>query len=218
VCLHVILNVTVITDLLGIFQGTVVRLLIKLGASPLVKSSSGKLPIHIAAKNAPDVLNELIQEGANVNIVDDVNRETPLHIACGAACRETILTLIQSGSTVNITNRHGQTPLAKLLKFTNNDLDFHTKTRLDIARTLISLGFRMNCQTSCTQYTRGRDKGYDKYKSLKLSLKSPSSLQNLSRIAVRDSFKFDSDIVKDICQLDIPVNLKSYLLFNDVNL
>lgn len=113
---------------------------------------------------------------------------------------------------------NGQTPLAKLLKFANNDLDFHTKTRLDIARTLITIGFRMNCQRSCTKNNKGRDKGYDRYISLKMSLKSPSSLQHLARIAVRDCFKDGSIVRKDVSQLDIPVNLKSFLMFNDVTL
>ncbi|XP_045214346.1 serine/threonine-protein phosphatase 6 regulatory ankyrin repeat subunit B-like [Mercenaria mercenaria] len=199
-------------------KGPLVRRVISLGANPLVKSSSGKFPIHLAAKNAPDVLAELLENGGDVHALDNVNKETPLHIACGAACRETILTLIQYGSRFNIENNHGQTPLAKLLRFTNSDHDFHTKTRLNIAKVLISIGFRINCHKTSSIFNKGRDKSCDRYISLKMSLQAPPPLQSLARATVRESLTSGSGLQKEVTKLDIPVNLKSYIMLKDLKL
>lgn len=190
---------------------------IKLGADPLVRSSSGKLPIHVAAKNSPEVLALLIQSGQDVNTLDVINKETPLHIACGAACRETIHTLIQHGCRFNMENNHGQTPLAKLLRFTANDHDFHAKTRLGIARLLISIGFRMSPQ-NCKTNNKGRDKCHDRYTSLRLSLTTPPRLQNLARSTVREAITSGVSLRQEIDKLDIPLNLKSFIFFHDLKI
>ncbi|XP_045211440.2 ankyrin repeat and SOCS box protein 8-like [Mercenaria mercenaria] len=201
-------------------KDAMVRRIITLGANPLAKSSSGKLPIHLAAKNAPGVLAEIVKDGHDVSILDDVNNETPLHVACGAVCRETILILIQSGCRFNIESKDGQTPLAKLLRFTNNVHDFHTKTRLQLAHELISIGFRMNqrIKVPSTTYNKGRDKCYDRYVSLRKSLKALPSLQSLARLTIRESLTLKTGYQKEINKLDIPVNLKSFIMFHDLKL
>ncbi|XP_045214345.1 ankyrin repeat, PH and SEC7 domain containing protein secG-like [Mercenaria mercenaria] len=198
-------------------KGPMVCWVVNLGANTLVKSSSGKLPIHLAAKNDRDALVEIIRHGHDVNTPDDVNNETPLHIACGAVCRETIQELIHSGCRFNMVNNLGETPLAKLLRFTSNVHDFHTKTRLGIAKVLISIGFQMNSQSQKTSrgYSKGRDKCYDRYVSLKMSLNTPPSLQTLARRTVRDSLTPGSNLQKEINKLDIPKNLKWFIMFQD---
>lgn len=201
-------------------KADILRRVVTLGASAHIKSSTGKLPIHLAAKNAPEGLLEILRDGVDVNIRDEINNDTPLHIACGAACRETILALIQSGSRFNTENNKGFTPLAKLLQFTNDDHDFHTKTRLSIAKILISIGFQMSrpCQRTSTARSKGRDKSYDRYVAIKLSLKSPPRLQSLARLTVRDSLSHGKCLQEEIDHLDIPLHLKPFIMFNYLKL
>jgi hypothetical protein len=215
------LNVTIYIQifLILLFEADTIRRVVTLGANPLVKSSAGRLPIHLAAKDAPEVLVELIRDGLDVNVPDDINSDTPLHIACSAACRETILTLIQSGSRFNAENLKGLTPLAKLLQYTHNDHDFHTKTRLSIAKELISIGFRMchprRKQTSHSSCSR-RDKSYDRYHAIKLSLKSPPCLQSIARLTIRESLTHGKYVQKEIDNLELPFHLKSFIMFKDM--
>ncbi|KAL4240125.1 Ankyrin repeat and SOCS box protein 16 [Mactra antiquata] len=199
---------------------SVTRLLLSYGANPLVESTSGKLPLHIAVTTSPEVLELFLQDGQDVNITDSVNKDTPLHIACGMCCHDAIVKLLQFGARMNLENKHGETPLAKLLKFTHKANDFHSKTRIKLAKLLISIGFRM--KESGTSLSRkvsshkGRDKTLDRYKEIMLQCNEVPTLLNLSRGVVRESLSSGVHVSKQIDTLDIPSNLKPFLLCKEL--
>ena len=202
-----------------LFQAEIVRWLIDKGADPMQRSSSGKLPIHIAASSCPQSLRVLLQTGCDVNIKDDINEETPLHYACNSCCRETILQLIQSGAAFNLVNKRGETPLHKLLRFAIDFHDFHSKLRTDIAKKLIAVGFRILSlpSKSKTLMRKGRDKVRDLYLILKTSLVKVPTLQSIARTELRETMSHHS-FEKKLEFLDIPRHLKSDLLFTDFSL
>ena len=137
-----------------------VRWLIDKGEDPMQRTSSGKLPIHIAASSCSESLGVLIDAECDVNIKDVVHGETPLHYACNSCCKETILVLIQAGAAFYLVNKRGETPLHKLLRFAIDFHDFHSKLRKDTAKKLIAIGFRiLPLQSSNkTHMRKGRDK------------------------------------------------------------
>ena len=194
------------------------RWLIGKGADPMQRSSSGKLPIHNAASCCLESLGVLLETGCDINFKDDIHEETALHHACNSCCKETILHLIQTGAAFNLVNKRGETPLHKLLRFAIDYHDFHSKLRIDIAKKLISIGFRiMPLQSkSQTSKRKGRDKVGDLYKTLKTSLVEVPTLQSIARVELRESMSCDS-FGKKIELLDIPRHLKSYLFFTDIS-
>ena len=191
-----------------------VRHLLKLGAQTHQTSASGKYPIHVAAAHSGDIVETLLGEGQSVDVTDYVNKDTPLHIACGLAVHETILKLVQNGAKFNLLNKHGETPLYKLLKFTTDSHDFHSRTRIHMARKLITIGFRMPVLNH-NKTSKGRDKTRDKYMTLMQSVSEVPSLQNISRAIVLNSLHPNSSLVEIIDNLEIPQNLRKYLLFRD---
>lgn len=204
------------------FQLSVTRLLLSYGANPLVKSITGKLPLHVAVVNAPDVVELLLQDGQDVNMTDSVNDDTPLHVACGMCCQDSILKLIQYGALMNLENKQGDTPLAKLLKHTNKPNDFHSKTRIKLAKVLISIGFGMKekplVAMGGSRHNKGRDKIFDKYKEIKMLYNNIPSLQNLSRTIIRESLTCGVGVPKQVHGFDIPTNLIQFLLCYGVSL
>ena len=193
-----------------------IKLLICKGADPYQKSGSGKYPLHTAATSSVEVVDALIQAGYDINIRDEVHGDTPLHYACSSCCQETIARLIQCGATFNLVNKRGETPLHKLLRFAVDFHDFHAKTRLEVARKLISIGFKMVPNDSNLQMSkrRGRDKVSDLYIFLKSSMLNAPTLQSIARAELRQTLS-SADLVKAINMLEIPRHLKSYMLFKD---
>ena len=181
------------------------------------RSSSGKLPIHIAANSCPESLRVLLQTGCDVNIKDSINEETPLHHACNSCCKETIIQLIQYGAAFNLVNKRGETPLHKLLRFAIDFHDFHSRLRTDVAKKLIAIGFRILPlqPKSKTSMRKGRDKVRDLYSTLKSSLVKVSTLQSIARAELRETMSCHS-FGKNLEFLDIPRHLKSDLLFKDL--
>lgn len=201
-------------------KDVVVREVIKLGADPLVRASSGKLPLHLAAAHDPKVLQFFLENGQDVNIADVINKETPLHVACTTAHKEAIVKLIHFGCKFNLENSQGETPLAKLLRFTSDLNDFHSKTRVEMARKLIDIGFRMSQKNSkqAKGKLRGRDKTYDRYTNIRMSARTPQSLQEITRERVRESLNVSHKVHKHLKTLDIPHNLVPYILYHDFQL
>jgi len=69
---------------------------------------NGRRPLHIAAESQPEVINSLIEAGADVNATE-INGLTPLHFA--AKYQPTaIAPLIKAGADVNIVDNYGKIP------------------------------------------------------------------------------------------------------------
>ena len=194
------------------------RTLLEKGSNPVQKSGSGKLPLHIAATSNADVIDVLLETGYDINITDEVHGETPLHFACSSCCKDTVVRLIQRGATFNLVNKRGETPLHKLLRFAVDYHDFHSKTRMEFARKLISIGFKMvpkKCDFKSSK-RKGRDKVGDLYAFLKLSVPDVPTLQSIARAELRETFH-GTALEKKLELLDIPKHLKSHLLFHDTS-
>ncbi len=75
--------------------------------------SSGVTALHIAAyKNNGEIVKLLLNNGANVNIVDDLIGSTPLIFALGSEAVESVEVLLNNGADPNVkSDRFGLTPL-----------------------------------------------------------------------------------------------------------
>src|SRR3989339_492603 len=75
------------------------------------QNSYGKTPLYQAcSKNCKDIVELLINKGADVNIANK-NGETPLYWTCSNGCKNITELLINKGADVNIANKNGETPL-----------------------------------------------------------------------------------------------------------
>ncbi|XP_069121622.1 ankyrin repeat and SOCS box protein 13-like [Argopecten irradians] len=198
-----------------------VEWLLKNGADPKMCASSGKEPIHVAAAHSGPIVVRLIKAGCDVNTQDHVKGDTPLHIACARCCEGAILTLVQHGAKLNLKNNDGETPLEKLLKFAQNVPNFHSKTRINLAKSLVKIGFRMPSRDyqsgkSKSRASRrvGRDKVADLYRTIMATTKDCGSLQHLCRLKVREEVRGQS-FEKSVVRLDVPKLIKAYLMFKD---
>ncbi|KAK7491653.1 hypothetical protein BaRGS_00017106 [Batillaria attramentaria] len=137
----------------------VVDRLISVGADVNHRSMTGRQPIHIAALSSNTAsLKRLIETGCDVSSRDGVMSDTPLHLACSRCCQDTIVTLVQHGADCNSVNRNGDTPLRKLLQHaTRASRDFHCNTRISMARTLVTIGFRLAPSSKHDSEVVGRD-------------------------------------------------------------
>jgi len=68
-----------------------------------------------AEQNNIKRLEELIQDGADVNEADWDRGSTPLHWACAAGKLDAIEVLLEYGAEINSQNKHGRTPLHCLI-------------------------------------------------------------------------------------------------------
>ena len=78
-----------------------------------VKDSIGETPLHVAVENNNyQIVQLLLEHGADVNILDDYN-DTPLHLASAKDLNISIVQLLlEHGADVEIReNRNGDTPL-----------------------------------------------------------------------------------------------------------
>lgn len=186
------------------------------GVDPKSAGDNGKQPIHVAAAHSADVISRLVELGLDVNQPDVVQNDTPLHIACCRCNEKSIETLIKIGAKFNLTNNEGETPLAKLLKFATNTVDFHSKLRMKLARQLIKYGFVCKQKNSERTDKRkiGRDKMIELYHRLQKEPREVSSLQHLSRLVISENLQPKTSR-KAVFSLDIPPHLKDYLMFPD---
>lgn len=110
-------------------------LLLKSGADPNTRNSSGNTALHLVMPEASrsKLFSELITAGANPGIKDNYG-ETPLHIAARVGMSEDIFEkLVKAGADINERNKKGQTPL--LLAIERNQtqqVDFLIKNGADI--------------------------------------------------------------------------------------
>ncbi|XP_021361562.1 ankyrin repeat and SOCS box protein 16-like [Mizuhopecten yessoensis] len=211
---------TVITDSTDSRKEEKVVWLLKKGADPKMCASSGKEPIHVAAAHSGPIIVHLVKAGCDVNTQDHINRDTPLHVACARCCESAIVTLIQHGAKFNLLNNQGETPLEKLLKFAQKVPNFHSKTRITLAKSLVKVGFRIPSKGK-TDKSRmrnigrvGRDKVADVYRTVMTTVTATGSLQHLCRLKVRDEVRGQS-FEKSVASLEVPKLVKEYVMFKD---
>lgn len=67
-------------------------------------------PLHYAANSRADIIQLLIDQGADVNVRDGKGK-TPLHCAAVTANLECMRTLLENGADANLMDGDGNTPL-----------------------------------------------------------------------------------------------------------
>lgn len=202
-----------------LFQEDKVVWLLQNGADHKRIASSGKEPIHVAAAHSGPIIVQLVNAGCDVNTQDPINGDTPLHIACARCCEDAILTLIQQGAVFNLPNNQGETPLEKMLKFAQNYSNFHSQTRIYLAKSLVKIGFRIQLTKRHVSNSRktsrvGRDKVADLYRTIMATVKNTGSLQHLCRLKVREELRGQT-FEKSVASLDVTRVVKGYLMFQD---
>ena len=84
------------------------------GVSPDIKEKTdiGEFPLiyHAVSANCKNVIEILIEHGANVNSLDREGR-TPLHIAVYYSLEGIVRILLRNGADINAEDNSGQTPL-----------------------------------------------------------------------------------------------------------
>lgn len=76
----------------------------------------GKSLLYLAAKNGNfEITQRLIQKGANVNKMNHLSQETPLHEAVSAKSPALVQLLLEEKANPNVQNRSGHTPLFRVV-------------------------------------------------------------------------------------------------------
>lgn len=77
-----------------------------------VRNEGGRTPLHLAAVNGhKDVVLQLIQKGADVNLKSQKNKRSPLHYAAWKGHAEVVQLLLKKGAEVDSREIDGETPL-----------------------------------------------------------------------------------------------------------
>ena len=86
--------------------------LLEAGANPTTPSNAGKTPLHCSGWD-PAVVSRLLASvpAVDVNAVERLSRETPLHVAARCGSAQTVELLIAAGADVNAHNINQETPL-----------------------------------------------------------------------------------------------------------
>lgn len=160
-------------------QMAVIERLLREGANPEHQSTTGRRPVHCAALSSNiAALKRLLDAGCDVNARDSIMGDTPLHVACARCCDDVIAVLVQHGADVNAANHAGETPLRKLLQHGARwrTTDFHARSRRQLARHLIKLGFRLDpcSQTACAGRRSPRSRGNSRDDAVTCSNQHPT--------------------------------------------
>lgn len=101
-------------------QAKVVRYLLEHGASASSAPPQGSIPLHIAARaNKPEIVEILIEYGANVDSRDGRSRATALHATTDSQSYEAAKLLLEKGADPDIQNNVGRTPIYVAIAFKN---------------------------------------------------------------------------------------------------
>ncbi|ESO95029.1 hypothetical protein LOTGIDRAFT_160792 [Lottia gigantea] len=185
--------------------------LLREGVDPNQLSHNGKHPLHVAAIQSVKAIEKLSRTGCDVNVQDNILGDTPLHNACNRCCEDNIIPLLGYGANMNALNNLGQTPLEKLLAVASGS-DFHSRTRRELAKRLMAIGFNVIEPKETPQ--RRRNKGVELYQRLQQNQSDILSLKCLCRREIRNhvsGINFNLAINK----LEIPLSLRRYLCFVD---
>uniref|UniRef100_A0A6P7GX78 Uncharacterized protein LOC114344022 n=1 Tax=Diabrotica virgifera virgifera TaxID=50390 RepID=A0A6P7GX78_DIAVI len=113
-----------------------VRKLLSYGADVNFQDIDGESPLHKSVK-CTRLAELLVLHGADIDLPDFNNRNTPLHIAAEKECVETVCMLLYYGADANINNRFNFTPFMKAIFSRNIEVqeallnyvnDFNTKS------------------------------------------------------------------------------------------
>ena len=81
------------------------------GVNVNLKNSDGRSVLHTAVLFCPGLINLLLEKGADINIQEDKQGDTPLHVAIKHNRLKAIKILIENGSDINAKNKNIKTPL-----------------------------------------------------------------------------------------------------------
>ncbi|XP_063600527.1 transient receptor potential cation channel subfamily A member 1-like [Penaeus indicus] len=87
-------------------------LLLDAGASPEVACKQKFTPLHLATQCTKTNLLENLLKHKGLDLdPENLNKETPFHLAAKSGLRDTCLLLLRKGARLNAVNKHGQTAL-----------------------------------------------------------------------------------------------------------
>jgi ankyrin repeat protein len=107
--------------------------LLEAGANVDLGMHDGTTPLHYAALHSSDILERLLQKGANVNVTTtsaDLEGATPLHIAAEFGQLKWVRLLLQRGANPNALMLNGRTPIVHACK----------EGQAEIVKTLLEAG------------------------------------------------------------------------------
>jgi hypothetical protein len=102
--------------------GKIIELLLDNKADPKIAEKNNFTPLHAILYNQRytskeidglhlDLITKLLEKGANPNLAEKIQGNTPLHCACVYNLVEATTILLKFGASRNIQNRSGETPL-----------------------------------------------------------------------------------------------------------
>ncbi len=84
--------------------------------TPCARARAPQVIFRAVVGNEIEVLKDLHAKGADFNIYEPVNGNTPLHIACSIGMRHMAQFLVERGADVNVKNNDRKTPLHLLVE------------------------------------------------------------------------------------------------------
>ena len=88
-------------------------ILLEFGADCNIQKADGNTPLHLATEKKNDIyISSLLSHGANPNIINKINSQTPLHIGIINRINEFILVKFKEakGDIYNIKDKFDKTP------------------------------------------------------------------------------------------------------------
>lgn len=96
-------------------QSEVLRMLIDCGADVRRRDRDGRTALHMVAfADNLSLAEVLVENGAELDVLDDIIGETPLNTAAAHDRHDMMRFLLERGADVNLSDKHKQTPLHKL--------------------------------------------------------------------------------------------------------
>lgn len=88
------------------------------GKTPLLVALYGYIPDE---EERLDIVRKFIEKGANVNVKDTIDKNTPLHLACDKGDNEIVKILVENKADIKVKNGNGETPydVAKIRGYKN---------------------------------------------------------------------------------------------------
>jgi len=142
----------------GAGHNEILQEIIKAGANVSAVNAYGFSPLHLAAVlDDIKTIQLLINEGAKVNVTDQIDKATPLYYAIESKKFNSAMLLIINGADVNAKTPNGKNIIHSAIKYgcnsnliktilNNNDIDTHPHT---------SCAFAMKHENNCNQEVLG---------------------------------------------------------------